>query len=108
MNNSILEDVKKLVETLSYISRMRTMPSHESNTFTLMTAHKLADKALSTVPELLKRISELQGHLDMSNDALIEARATLIRNGSPDLPFLDDGIQNVIDTLPLPQPPKGE
>lgn len=49
VRTSLLQSAKVnvLLETLQKISRMKTMPDHASNTFTLSIAHKLADDALS-------------------------------------------------------------
>lgn len=43
---AVLEDIKYAVEVLGDISRMRTMPDHKTNTFTLVCAHRLALQAL--------------------------------------------------------------
>lgn len=49
IRTSLLQSAKVnvLLETLQKISRMKTMPDHTSNTFTLSMAHKLADDAIS-------------------------------------------------------------
>lgn len=52
-----------------------------------------------TLANALARVKEVEGELSMSNDALITARITLEELGFPDLPFLDDGIANAINTL---------
>lgn len=41
-----MRENERLRETLGCISRMRTMPDHKANTFTLAMAHKLADDVL--------------------------------------------------------------
>jgi hypothetical protein len=41
-----------LVEALRKISRMKTLPDHAANTFTLSIAHQLADEALAAVDDL--------------------------------------------------------
>ena len=43
-------------EKLECISRMKTMPDHKMNTFTLIAAHTLADDALTA----LNRLFEMQ------------------------------------------------
>ena len=43
----LMEDNAKMQNTLRQISRMKTLPDHASNTFTLVTAHTLAEQALA-------------------------------------------------------------
>lgn len=48
-----MRENERLRKALGYISRMRTLPDHKSNTFTLAIAHKLADDALQQHKEPL-------------------------------------------------------
>ena len=50
-NEILRTEIVRLREALGNISRMRTFPDHKTNTFTLVIAHELAERALATATD---------------------------------------------------------